>query len=167
MIKIEMRNQKRRDGVGAVVNRQDPIHGVARIFSVPQRTIFDWLAWFRAEGWDGLNEKQRSGRPRKLTGGADSLGLRLHHPGEPATVPVCVLPVDAKDPARTDRQPAEGSAEHEFAEPVAAQATAEPAAAAVSGIPQRPGAGERLSDRHVPRGDGAGQTIERPNVFCR
>jgi transposase len=30
--------------------------------------MFDWLAWFRAEGWDGLNEKQRSGRPRELTG---------------------------------------------------------------------------------------------------
>ena len=41
---------------------------MARIFNVPQRTIFEWLAWFRAEGWDGLNEKKRSGRPRKLTG---------------------------------------------------------------------------------------------------
>ena len=50
------------------MNRQEPLHEVARIFNVPQRSVFDWLAWFRAEGWDGLNEKKRSGRPRKLTG---------------------------------------------------------------------------------------------------
>jgi len=68
MSKIDLRNQKRRDVVEAIVNRKEPIHEVARIFNVPQRTIFDWLAWFRAEGWDGLNEKKRSGRPRKLSG---------------------------------------------------------------------------------------------------
>lgn len=68
MSKIDMRNQKRRDVVAAIVNRQEPIHEVARIFNVPQRTVFDWLAWFRAEGWNGLNEKRRSGRPRKLSG---------------------------------------------------------------------------------------------------
>lgn len=68
MSKIEIRNKKRRDVVEAIVNRQEPIHEVARIFNVPQRTVFEWLAWFRAEGWDGLNEKKRSGRPRKLSG---------------------------------------------------------------------------------------------------
>jgi len=68
MSRIEMRNQKRRDVVEAIVNRKEPIHVVARVFNVPQRTVFEWLSWFRAEGWDGLNEKQRSGRPRKLSG---------------------------------------------------------------------------------------------------
>jgi transposase len=66
MSRIHMRNHKRRDVVAAIVNRQEPILEVARIFKVPQRAIFDWLAWFRAEGWDGLDEKRRSGRPRKL-----------------------------------------------------------------------------------------------------
>ena len=64
-----MRNQRRRDAVEAIVNRNEPIHVVARVFNVPLRTVFEWLSWFRAEGWDGLNEKKRSGRPRKLSGG--------------------------------------------------------------------------------------------------
>lgn len=64
-----MRNQKRRDVVAAIVNRREPIHEVARIFNVPQRTIFDWLAGLvSGRGWDGLNEKQCSARPRGLTG---------------------------------------------------------------------------------------------------
>ena len=48
--RIDSRNQKRRDVVEAIVNRQEPVHEVARIFNVPQRTVFDWLAWFRPEG---------------------------------------------------------------------------------------------------------------------
>ena len=67
MSKIDFRDQKRRDVVEAIGNRQEPVHEGARIFNVPQGTVFDWLAWFRAEGWDGLNEKERSGRPCKLT----------------------------------------------------------------------------------------------------
>ena len=66
--RIDSRNRKRRDVVKATVNRQESVHKVARIFNVLQRTVFDWLAWFRAEGWEGLNEKKRSGRPRKLSG---------------------------------------------------------------------------------------------------
>ena len=62
----DSRNQKRRDVVGAVLNRQKPNHELARIFNVPKRTVFDWLAWFRAEGWDGLNEKRRSGRTTRM-----------------------------------------------------------------------------------------------------
>ena len=67
MSKIGMRNQRRRDVVEAIVNRNEPIHVAARVFNVPQRTVFEWLSCFRAEGWDGLNEKKRSGRPRKLS----------------------------------------------------------------------------------------------------
>ena len=63
-----MRNQRRRDVVEAMVNRNEPIHVVARVFNVPLRTVFEWLSWFRAECWDGLNEKKRSGRPRKFSG---------------------------------------------------------------------------------------------------
>ena len=67
MSRMDSRNRKRRDVVEAIVNRQEPIHEVARTFNVPQRTVFDWLAWFRAEGWDGLNEKRRSGYPATIT----------------------------------------------------------------------------------------------------
>jgi transposase len=66
--KIELRNQKRKDVVEAIIIRQEPIHLVRRIFNVPERTIFDWLSLYRSGGWDALKEGKRSGRPRKLGG---------------------------------------------------------------------------------------------------
>jgi len=66
--KVELRNQKRKEVVEAIVIRQEPVHLVARIYNVPQRTIFDWLALYRAGGWGALAEGRRSGRPRKLSG---------------------------------------------------------------------------------------------------
>jgi transposase len=33
------------------------------------RCIYNWLAMYRASGWDGLKAKRISGRPKKLTGG--------------------------------------------------------------------------------------------------
>jgi transposase len=41
------------------------VHEVARIFNIPQRTVFNWLARYRSGGWDGLKEGSRRGRPRK------------------------------------------------------------------------------------------------------
>lgn len=55
-----MRNEKRRDVVGAIVTRTEPIHDAFRIFHFPLRTILDWLGWFWATGWDGLNDRKRS-----------------------------------------------------------------------------------------------------------
>lgn len=63
----ELRNQKRRDVVTAIVIRQEPVHVVARVYGVPQRTVFDWLSLYRSGGWDALKEGQRSGRPRKVS----------------------------------------------------------------------------------------------------
>jgi len=60
--KMALRNQNCRDVVAAIVNRQEPTHDVARIFNVPQSTVFDWLAWFRTEGWDGFNEERVAAR---------------------------------------------------------------------------------------------------------
>jgi len=40
---------------------------VARLFDVPLRTIFDWLARYRSGGWHALNEGSKSGRPQKLS----------------------------------------------------------------------------------------------------
>jgi len=67
-IKSELRNQRRKNVVEAIVIRHELGHLVARIYRIPQRTIFDWLALYRAGGWDALKERWRSGQPRKLTG---------------------------------------------------------------------------------------------------
>ena len=39
---------------------------VARVFRIPQRTLFHWLELYRHGGYDALREEQRSGRPRKV-----------------------------------------------------------------------------------------------------
>ncbi|WPL14652.1 IS630 family transposase [Thiorhodovibrio litoralis] len=65
--KIELRNQKRKEVVEAIVLRQEPVHVVARVYRIPQRTVFDWLSRYRAGGWDALKEGRRSGRPRKVS----------------------------------------------------------------------------------------------------
>ncbi|MBN4053146.1 winged helix-turn-helix domain-containing protein [bacterium AH-315-L15] len=66
-IKIELRNQKRKEVVEAIVIRQEPVHLVRRIYDIPERTIFNWLSLYRSGGWDALKEGARSGRPRKLS----------------------------------------------------------------------------------------------------
>jgi len=63
----ELRNQKRKEIVDAIIIRQEPVHLVARIYHIPQRTIFDWLSLYRSGGWDALKEGYRSGRPRKVS----------------------------------------------------------------------------------------------------
>jgi transposase len=65
--RTELRNNKRKEVVSAIVIRQEPVHLVALIFKIPQRTIFDWLSLYRAGGWDALKEGQRAGRPRKVS----------------------------------------------------------------------------------------------------
>jgi transposase len=60
----------RKEVVEAIVIRQEPVHLVARIYNVLRRTIFDWLALYRAGGWGAFAEGRRSGRPRKLSGEA-------------------------------------------------------------------------------------------------
>ena len=58
---------KRKEVVEAIIIRQEPVHLVARIYHIPQRTIFDWLSLYRSGGWDALKEGYRSGRPRKVS----------------------------------------------------------------------------------------------------
>jgi transposase len=65
--KIELRNKKRKEVVSAIIIRGEPVHLVARIYKIPQRTVFDWLSLYRAGGWDALKEGRRSGRPRKVS----------------------------------------------------------------------------------------------------
>jgi transposase len=65
--RTELRNQKRKEVVEAIIIRQEPVHLVARIYQIPQRTVFDWLSLYRSGGWDALKEGHRSGRPRKVS----------------------------------------------------------------------------------------------------
>ena len=81
--RIELRNQKRKEVVEAIIIRHEPVHLVRRIYNIPSRTVFDWLSRYRAGGWHALNEGARSGRPRKLS--ADDMkwvydAVTLHNP---------------------------------------------------------------------------------------
>lgn len=64
----EQRNQKRKEVVEAIVIRQEPAYLVSRVFNIPERTLFTWLALYRSGGWDAIKEGKRSGRPKKLNG---------------------------------------------------------------------------------------------------
>jgi len=63
----EIRSNKRKEVVEAIIIREEPIHLVSRIYNIPQRTLFDWLSRYRNGGWDALNEGARSGRKRKIS----------------------------------------------------------------------------------------------------
>ncbi len=63
--KEEARYQKRKMAVDAVHQGEKPTV-VARVFNVPQRTLFYWLELYRHGGYDALREGKRSGRPRKV-----------------------------------------------------------------------------------------------------
>lgn len=65
--RTQLREEKRKAVVEAIVIRQEPVHLVSRIFNISQRTVFDWLSRYRAGGWHALREGARSGRPRKLS----------------------------------------------------------------------------------------------------
>jgi transposase len=58
--------EKRKNAVEAV-QRGEAVSVVARTHGVPMRSIFNWLAKYRAGGVHGLREGQRSGRPRKVS----------------------------------------------------------------------------------------------------
>jgi len=68
MKKSDIRSFKRKEVVEAIVLRKEPVSLVARIHNITNRTIFNWLARYRAEGWHGLNENSRQGRPKKVSG---------------------------------------------------------------------------------------------------
>jgi transposase len=68
MNRAEQRSQKRKEVVEAVAVRTEPIELVARIYNIPLRTVFDWLARYRQGGWHALIEGNRQGRPKKISG---------------------------------------------------------------------------------------------------
>lgn len=64
--KRSLREQKRVEAVRSVLEGE-PVSLVARVFRIPRRTLFHWLAKYRQGGWGNLEEGKRSGRPRKIT----------------------------------------------------------------------------------------------------
>jgi len=67
MSRANERSNKRKEVVEAIIIRQEPVHLVARIYNIPTRTLFDWLARYRSGGWGALKEGARNGRKRKLS----------------------------------------------------------------------------------------------------
>lgn len=59
------RFEKRKRAVEAV-RRGEPATTVGRVMGFSVRSLFAWLAAYRNAGEDGLREKKRSGRPRKV-----------------------------------------------------------------------------------------------------
>jgi len=66
MKRAEIRSNRRKEVVEIIV-REEPVHLVAKIYNIPERTIFDWLSRYRSGGWDGLKEGSRTGRSRKVS----------------------------------------------------------------------------------------------------
>ena len=61
----ESRYQKRKMVIEAIQQGEKPTV-VARVFHLPQRTLFHWIEIYRHGGYDALREGKRSGRPRKV-----------------------------------------------------------------------------------------------------
>jgi transposase len=57
----------RRRGVASVQSGQTPDE-VAEALCVSRAAVFNWLAMYRAGGWNVLEARKRGGRPRKLDG---------------------------------------------------------------------------------------------------
>lgn len=68
MNRSELRSEKRKEVVEAIVLRNESVVTVSRVYNIAQRTIFGWLARYRQGGWHALKEQSRKGRPTKVTG---------------------------------------------------------------------------------------------------
>jgi len=86
MKRAEIRSNRRKEVVEAIIVREEPVHLVAKIYNIPERTIFDWLSRYRSGGWDGLKEGSRTGRSRKVSASdmqwlydAITMGSPLNH----------------------------------------------------------------------------------------
>ena len=68
MNRAERRSLKRKQVVEAIILRKQPVVLVDRVYKISQRTIFDWLARYRNDGWHALAENSRKGRPIEVSG---------------------------------------------------------------------------------------------------
>ena len=70
MNRADIRSKKRKEVVEAIILRNESIVLFSRIYNLPQRTIFRWLARYRNGGWHALTESNRKG----LTEACEKLG---------------------------------------------------------------------------------------------
>jgi transposase len=74
---------EKRKAVIEAVHRGEGVELVSRLHKVPVRSIFRWLSWYRAKGWDGLKDGKRSGRPSKVSPEAVSWLYKTITGGDP------------------------------------------------------------------------------------
>jgi transposase len=66
-LKHEVLTELRKRAVARVHAGESP-EVVVRAMGFSRACIYNWLAMYRAGGWDGLDARKRGGRPRKLNG---------------------------------------------------------------------------------------------------
>jgi len=66
-LKHEVLTEFRKRAVARVQSGESP-ELVIRAMGFNRACIYNWLAMYRAGGWDGLDARKRGGRPRKLNG---------------------------------------------------------------------------------------------------
>jgi len=66
-LKHEVLTELRKRAVARVQSGESP-EVVIRTMGFSRACIYNWLAMYRADGWDGLDARKRGGRPRKLNG---------------------------------------------------------------------------------------------------
>jgi transposase len=66
-LKHEVLTELRKRAVARVQTGESP-EVVVRAMGFSRACIYNWLAMYRAGGWDGLDARKRGGRPRKLNG---------------------------------------------------------------------------------------------------
>ena len=66
-LKHEVLTELRKRAVGRVQSGESP-EVVVRAMGFTRACIYNWLAMYRAGGWDALDARKRGGRPRRLKG---------------------------------------------------------------------------------------------------
>ena len=60
------RTRKRKSVVEAIIIRHEPVHLVARIYKIPERTVFDWLSRYRSGGLASARRQFSIWPPKKI-----------------------------------------------------------------------------------------------------
>lgn len=81
-LKHEVLTELRKRAVERVQSGESP-EAVIRTMGFCRACIYNWLAMYRAGGWDALDARRRGGRPRKVTGRMLSWVYRVVTEGDP------------------------------------------------------------------------------------
>jgi transposase len=49
------------------INAELKVEAIAKVLGVSRRTVYNWAKWWREDGFDGLFDGHKGGRPVKLT----------------------------------------------------------------------------------------------------